>query len=107
MPRSESPTMVSRSENARVEQAAYTESHATGHSSVNMLMNNFFPVVSSWPDIEERWFQHDGAPAHFGKVARAWPDQRFSDFTNRRIGRLGEIDWPARSSDLTPLDFFL
>lgn len=28
-------------------------------------------------------------------------------FPNRWIGRKGEIKWPARSPDLTPLDFFL
>jgi hypothetical protein len=28
-------------------------------------------------------------------------------FPNRWIGRRGQIEWPARSPDLTPLDFFL
>ncbi|MBZ5796973.1 hypothetical protein K8353_43720, partial [Burkholderia contaminans] len=28
-------------------------------------------------------------------------------FPNRWIGRRGRIEWPARSPDLTPLDYFL
>jgi len=28
------------------------------------------------------------------------------EFPNRWIGRSGEIEWPPRSSDLSPLDYF-
>lgn len=48
-------------------------------------------------------FQHDGAPAHFAREVRSHLDARFS----RWIGRSGPIAWPARSPDITPLDFFL
>lgn len=48
-------------------------------------------------------FQHDGAPAHFERRVRAYLDTRFSEW----IGRGGSIQWPARSPDLTPLDFFV
>ncbi|KAJ8889279.1 hypothetical protein PR048_008777 [Dryococelus australis] len=41
---------------------------------------------------QNTWFQHDGAPTQF---SLAW------------IGRSGPIAWPARSPDLTPLDYFL
>lgn len=50
------------------------------------------------------WFQHDGAPAHSSGLARAYLDQAFP---NQWIGRFGPVSWPARSPDLTPLDFFL
>lgn len=30
-----------------------------------------------------------------------------TQFPHRWIGRRGEIEWPARSPDLTPLDYFL
>ena len=33
-----------------------------------------------------------------------WLDEHFPD---RWIGRRGFVEWPARSPDLTPLDFFL
>lgn len=53
---------------------------------------------------ENMWYQHDGAPAHYGTVVRNYLNRTFP---NRWIGRGGPIRWPARSPDLTPLDFFL
>ena len=49
-------------------------------------------------------FQQDGAPPHYGIVTRRWLD-RF--YPRQWIGRRGPIEWPPRSPDLTPLDFFL
>lgn len=54
--------------------------------------------------LRQLWFQHDGAPAHFSRVAREILNERYP---NRWIGRGSPIPWPARSPDLTPLDFFL
>ena len=39
---------------------------------------------------------------HWGE--RAWFDQKFP---GRWLGRRGPHEWPARSPDLTPCDFFL
>lgn len=50
------------------------------------------------------WFQHDGAPAHNAVNARQHLNEVFG---NRWIGRNGPVAWPARSPDLTPLDFYL
>ena len=50
------------------------------------------------------WFQHDGAPPHFGRQVRSWLNQRYRD---RLIGRGGPVSWPPRSPDLNPLDFYL
>lgn len=50
------------------------------------------------------WFQQDGAPPHFGVQVRQFLDDMFP---NRWIGRRGPFEWPPRSPDLTPLDFFL
>jgi hypothetical protein len=41
---------------------------------------------------------------HFGLQVRQYLDVIFQD---KWIGRRGAIEWPARSPDLTPLDFFL
>lgn len=49
-------------------------------------------------------YQHDGAPAHYALDIRTWLDEKFP---RRWIGRRGPIEWPARSPDLTPCDFFL
>jgi hypothetical protein len=48
------------------------------------------------------WLQQDGAPAHFGGAAflhRQFPD--------RLVGRGGPVACPARSSDLTLMNYFL
>lgn len=51
------------------------------------------------------WYKHDGAPPHYGRVVRNYLNQEFPD---RWIGRGSEtIQWPPRSPDLTPLDFYL
>lgn len=49
-------------------------------------------------------FQQDGAAAHYALDVRAWLDEKFP---LRWIGRRGPTEWPARSPDLTPCDFFL
>ena len=50
------------------------------------------------------WFQHDGAPPHVTLPVRRCLTESFG---SRWIGRFGPQQWPARSPDLTPLDFFL
>lgn len=49
-------------------------------------------------------FQQDGAPAHYALVVRTWLDVNFKSW----IGRGSDtMQWPPRSPDITPLDFFL
>lgn len=48
-------------------------------------------------------FQHDGAPPHCGSQVRQWLNRTFNNW----IGRGGTIEWPPRSPDLTPLDFYV
>lgn len=50
------------------------------------------------------WFQQDGHPAHTSRAARAVLDRMFE---GRWIGLHGPREWPPRSPDLTPPDFFL
>ena len=52
----------------------------------------------------QMWFQEDGAPAHTSENVRQYLDHTFP---NIWIGRYGPVPWPARSSDLTPSDFYL
>lgn len=49
-------------------------------------------------------FQHDGCPAHYTLPVRQHLNVTYPA---RWIGRGGPIPWPARSPDLTPLDYFL
>lgn len=56
--------------------------------------------------LEQRmnmYFQHDGAPAHFGEIVR---NHLNATCGQQWIGRGGPTPWPPRSPDLTPLDFY-
>ncbi|GFV99118.1 uncharacterized protein TNCV_1510941 [Trichonephila clavipes] len=53
---------------------------------------------------EELWFQQDGATCH---TARATIDLLKDTLGDRLISRFGPVNWPPRSCDLTPLDYFL
>ncbi|KOC65291.1 hypothetical protein WH47_09870, partial [Habropoda laboriosa] len=46
----------------------------------------------------------DGCPPHYSTCARTLLDRMFK---GRWIGRRGTVEWPARSPDLTSLDFYL
>lgn len=50
------------------------------------------------------WFQHDGAPPHRRNITTNWLN---TEFPNRWIGIEGPVEWPPRSPDLTPPDFYL
>ena len=56
------------------------------------------------PQRSSMFFQQDGAPPHFATIVRNYLHEQFP---GRWIGRQGTIEWPPRSPDLTPLDFFL
>ncbi|GFV56965.1 uncharacterized protein TNCV_1678461 [Trichonephila clavipes] len=53
---------------------------------------------------KELWFQQDGATCH---TARATIDLLKYTVGDRLISRFGPVNWPPRSCDLTPLDYFL
>ncbi|GFX60792.1 uncharacterized protein TNCV_4977681 [Trichonephila clavipes] len=52
----------------------------------------------------ELWFQQDGTTCH---TARATIDLLKDTFGDRLILCFGPVNWPPRSCDLTPLDYFL
>jgi hypothetical protein len=54
--------------------------------------------------LEDHWFQQDGATAH---TARATIDLLNEMFPGRLVSKNGDFEWPPRSPDLTPPDFFL
>lgn len=55
---------------------------------------------------QNMWYMHDGAPPHFAIIVRNLLSRQ--DYFGRRwIGRGGPNEWPPRSPDLNPLDFFL
>lgn len=86
----------------------FFEKTENGQSYLEMLKNYFIPglklVHGDRLHNSEIYFQHDGAPAHYAQAVRNYLDE---EFEHRVIGRRGCIEWPPRSPDLTPLDFFL
>ncbi|GFX03045.1 transposable element Tc3 transposase [Trichonephila clavipes] len=68
-----------------------------------MIANFFIPELNNH-DVQELWFQQDGATCH---TARATIDLLKDTFGERLISRFGPVNWPPRSCDLTPLDYFL
>ncbi|GFX03735.1 putative transposable element [Trichonephila clavipes] len=68
-----------------------------------MITNFFIPELNNH-DVQELWFQQDGATC---PTARAAIDLLKDTFGVCLISRFGPVNWPPRSCDLTPLDYFL
>ncbi|GFV65620.1 uncharacterized protein TNCV_2713481 [Trichonephila clavipes] len=68
-----------------------------------MITNFFIPELNNH-DVQELWFQQEGATCH---TARATMDLLKDTFGDSLISRFGPVNWPPRSCDLTPLDYFL
>ncbi|GFX93827.1 DUF4817 domain-containing protein [Trichonephila clavipes] len=68
-----------------------------------MITNFFIPELNNH-DVQELWFQQDGATCH---TIRATIDLLKDTFGDRLISRFGPVNWPPISCDLTPLDYFL
>lgn len=73
---------------------------------VEFLDHNLIEFVENIPigDRNDTYFQQDGCPARSARVVTDWLNEKFP---GKWLGLHGPIKWPARSLDLTPLDFFL
>lgn len=68
-----------------------------------ILTNFLWPQIDAI-NVDDLWFQQDGATCH---TSRLTIDLLRAKFDNRIISRFGDVNWLARSCDLTLLDFFL
>jgi hypothetical protein len=68
-----------------------------------MLTEFLFPEINQL-NIDDIWFQQDGATCH---TARLTIDLLQNQFGDNFLSRSGPVNWPPRSCDLTPLDYFL
>ncbi|GFT59117.1 uncharacterized protein TNCV_186821 [Trichonephila clavipes] len=68
-----------------------------------MITNFFIPELNNH-NVQELWFQQDGATCH---TARTTIDLLKDTLGDRLISRFGTVNWPPRSCDLTPLGYFL
>ena len=80
----------------------FNESPTTATVYLDMLEGYVTPQLQEF----QPWilFQQDGAPPHWGLIVRTFLDEIFPD---RWIGRDSPTQWPPRSPDITPLDYFL
>ena len=69
----------------------------------HMLNNSFLPELQRL-NLKDMSMQQDGANSHTARLSMTTLRENFS---GRLISRLGDIHWPSRSPDLTPVDFFL
>jgi len=83
----------------------FIDGNLTAQKYEAMLCDDIVPTVRNIfdPDFDSVWFQQDGAPPHFALQVRNFLNNTFPE---RWIGRRGAIEWPPRSPDLSPLDFF-
>ena len=63
----------------------------------------FFVAIEEY-NLQNMWFQQDDAICHTTRAKMALLQETFPDCV---IFCKGDINWPPRSCDLTPLDFFL
>lgn len=75
------------------------------HRYLNILKKKFIPALRRrGVNIEEVWFQQDGAAPHTAGNVIGWLSKTFG---SRFISFKTDREWPPPSPDLNPLDFFL
>lgn len=84
----------------------FFEEDLNGVRYANFIENDLPPLLENIP-LQLRlnmFFQQDGCPAHTSRIAR---EKLNNMFPNKWIGKYGPHHWPARSPDLTILDYYL
>lgn len=74
-----------------------------GYRYRTMIKDYFFENMDN-VEPNEVWFQQDGATCH---TATETIDLLRTQFSDKIISRYGPVNWPPRSCDLTPVDYFL
>lgn len=72
---------------------------------IAMLQNFLAPTLQDFDGFNQRsWFQQDGATCHTSNDSLSAVREIFG---KKVISKRGDINWPPRSPDLSPMDFFL
>ncbi|GBO19818.1 hypothetical protein AVEN_269298-1 [Araneus ventricosus] len=97
---------VSSGEKKELIGPVFCEGTLTGQRYLELLQDVITDFVENLPlhQIRNVWFQYYGAPAH--KISNV-KQYLMEAIQNPVIGYGGFVEWPSRSPDLTPLDFFL
>ena len=88
--------------------AVFFENEAGACVLVNGLRNRTMIDEFLWSelndmDVDHVYFQQDGVTCHTSVETIGLLSEKFS---GRVISRNGDYNWPPRSRDFTPLDFF-
>lgn len=83
-----------------------------GEDYLQMLNERVVPAINLIPRFRRQqngefgraWWAQDGAPPHRRRIVT---DRLTELFPNRVVALNRPVEWPPRSPDLTPLDFFL
>ena len=67
------------------------------------MINQFLFLKIDDIEADDIWFQQDGATCHTANETINLLQEKFGESI---ISRNGPVNWPPRSCDLTPLDFF-
>ena len=80
------------------------EGRLTGEAYLRFLQEELPRSLEDVPSNKRgrMYFQHNGAPLHSSREVRNFLNYRFP---GRWIGRGGPHHWPARSPDLSPMDY--
>ena len=91
--------------------AVYGSAASLGRASSVMIKTGMLLWIAEYfwlqlddMDLEDMWFQQDGATSHTANVTINLLETKVGE---RVIARNGPVGWPPRSCDLTPLDYFL
>lgn len=84
----------------------FIEGNLNQHVYLDILEQFVLPFLNTLePEVRNNMFwQQDGCPAHCTALVRQWLNDHFGA---KWIGRFGPNHYPARSPDLSLLDFFL
>ena len=90
----------------------FFDNNVTGAAYVQMIDEEVVPALNRIPRYRRRrnghfqrvWWAQDGAPCHRSRAVTERLTQLFGD---RVVSLHRDVEWPPRSPDLTPLDFFL
>jgi hypothetical protein len=71
----------------------------------DFCLNGLPRLLKNVPLAVGAWFMHDGAAAFLAHLCGI--HSKINTYHDNCIGRAGPLSWPPRSSDLSPLDFWL
>ena len=82
---------------------SFFEGTLNGDMHLEILLK-VLPTMQAMPNFSDVIFQQDGEPPRYATHVRDFLNATFQE---KWVVWRGSIEWPPRSPDLTPMDFFL